>query len=115
MPGKAFCATNSITATGPAIWSKSCRAWRSTVCDERGAPPVCPAAPEIISMAGSLPAAWLAQVETIFFEASTRSFAPGPARDAFRQRWLGRYLDAPADPMLVAIAGATVAGYLVGS
>src|SRR5262245_6548790 len=115
MPGKASCATNSIIATGPAIWSKSCRAWRSTVSTERGGAPERPAAPEIVAMAGSLPAAWLAQVEAIFFEASGRSFEPGPARDAFRERWLGRYLDAPADPVLVAIAGTRVAGYLVGS
>jgi GNAT superfamily N-acetyltransferase len=83
--------------------------------DDRGAPPERPASAEIISIAGSLPAAWLAQVETIFFEASGRSFEPGPAREQFRQRWLGRYLDAPADPVLVALAGATVAGYLIGS
>jgi GNAT superfamily N-acetyltransferase len=85
------------------------------VADDRGTPPEIPAGTDIISIAGSLPAAWLAQVETIFFEASGRSFDPGPGREQFRERWLGRYLDAPADPVLVAVAGATVAGYLIGS
>ena len=83
--------------------------------DDRGAPSVGPAGTEIVAVSGSLPAAWLREVETIFFEASGRSFEPGPARDAFRQRWLGRYLDAPGDPVLVALAGASVAGYLIGS
>jgi GNAT superfamily N-acetyltransferase len=82
---------------------------------DRGAAPVGPPGPEIIAVAGPLPAARLAQVEAIFFEASGRRFEPGPARDAFRQRWLGRYLDAPGDPVLLAVAGATVAGYLIGS
>jgi len=83
--------------------------------DDPRARPVPPAGTEIITIAGSLPPAWLTQVETIFFEASGRSFEPGPARDEFRQRWLGRYLDAPADPVLVAIADAIVVGYLIGS
>jgi GNAT superfamily N-acetyltransferase len=83
--------------------------------DDRRARPPSPASTEIITIAGSLPSAWLTQVEAIFFEASGRSFEPGPARDEFRQRWLGRYLDVPADPVLVAIAKATVAGYLIGS
>jgi GNAT superfamily N-acetyltransferase len=57
----------------------------------------------------------LRQVETIFFEASGRTFAPGPERDAFRERWLGRYLDSGADEVLLALtADKTVAGYLVG-
>src|SRR5262245_16712755 len=95
MPGKASCATSSTTVTGPATSLKSCRAWRSTVPDDRGAPYVGPASTEIVAVTGSLPPAWLREVETIFFEASGRSFEAGPARDAFRQRWLGRYLDAP--------------------
>ena len=60
------------------------------------------------------PPAWQQQVERIFFEASGHTFAPGPDRDWFRYRWLGRYLDAPGDPVLLAIVGETVAGYLVG-
>jgi len=83
--------------------------------DDRRARPLSPASTEIVTIAGSLPPAWLTQVEAIFFEASGRSFEPGPARDEFRQRWLGRYLEAPADPVLVAIAEATVAGYVIGS
>jgi GNAT superfamily N-acetyltransferase len=83
--------------------------------DDRGALHVGPANTEIVAVTGSLPAAWLREVETIFFEASGRSFEPGPARDAFRQRWLGRYLNAPGDPVLVALAGPSVAGYLIGS
>jgi GNAT superfamily N-acetyltransferase len=82
---------------------------------DRGAPPPGAAAIEIVTIAGSLPAAWLGEVETIFFEASGRSFEAGPARDEFRWRWLGRYLDAPGDPVLVALAGTSVAGYLIGS
>jgi len=71
-------------------------------------------APEIV-VARNLVTAWLAQVEAIFFEASGRTFVPGAEREWFRYRWLGRYLDAPGDPVLLAIAGETVAGYLVGS
>jgi GNAT superfamily N-acetyltransferase len=70
---------------------------------------------DIVHSVGSLPAAWLQQVEAIFFEASGRSFAPGAEREAFRQRWLGRYLEHEADRLLLALAGANVAGYLVGS
>lgn len=63
-----------------------------------------------------LPSQLLAQVETIFFEASGRAFIPGPERDAFRERWLGRYLHGGTDVVLVAIEGReTVAGYLVGA
>jgi GNAT superfamily N-acetyltransferase len=83
--------------------------------DDRGTPPVGSANPEIVAVTGRLPSAWLHQVETIFFEASGREFGPGRARDEFRQRWLGRYLDAPGDPVLVALAGTSVAGYLIGS
>ena len=69
----------------------------------------------IVRISGSLPAAWAKQVDAIFFEASGRSFEPGPEREAFRQRWLGRYLEHAGDPVLLAVAGETVAGYLVGS
>lgn len=72
----------------------------------------------------------LGAVEAIFFEASGRIFAPGPERDAFRERWLGRYLQGGSDVALVALAGGgagggengdggaggrAVAGYLVGA
>jgi GNAT superfamily N-acetyltransferase len=58
----------------------------------------------------------MAQVEDIFFEASGRTFAPGAERDAFRERWLGRYLRGGSDVVLLALdrTGA-VAGYLVGA
>jgi GNAT superfamily N-acetyltransferase len=56
------------------------------------------------------------QIDAIFFEASTRSFSPGPERDAFRERWLGRYLKGGTDALFLAMQGdATVAGYLVGA
>jgi GNAT superfamily N-acetyltransferase len=56
------------------------------------------------------------QVEAIFFDASGRTFEPGPERDAFRERWLGRYLDSGTDEVFLALAGKdTVAGYLVGA
>ena len=70
---------------------------------------------EIIAISGSLPTAWRRQVENIFFEASGRSFEPGPEREAFLQRWLGRYLEHAGDRVLLALAGETVSGYLVGS
>jgi len=70
---------------------------------------------DIIAITGRLPTAWRRQVETIFFEASGRSFEPGPEREAFLQRWLGRYLEHAGDRVLLALAGETVSGYLVGS
>ena len=58
----------------------------------------------------------LAQVDAIFFEASIRKLEPGPERDAFRERWLGRYVRGGTDVVLLALAGdETVAGYLVGA
>jgi GNAT superfamily N-acetyltransferase len=58
----------------------------------------------------------LAQVEAIFFEASGRTLAPGPEREAFRERWLGRYLLGGGDIVLLALEGSDrVAGYLVGA
>jgi GNAT superfamily N-acetyltransferase len=74
-----------------------------------------PSAADIIAVNGSLPTAWRRQVESIFFEASSRSFEPGPEREAFLERWLGRYLEHAGDRVLLALAGETVAGYLVGS
>jgi len=70
---------------------------------------------DIIAITGRLPTAWRSQVERIFFEASGRSFEPGPEREAFLQRWLGRYLEHAGDRVLLALAGETVSGYLVGS
>jgi GNAT superfamily N-acetyltransferase len=58
----------------------------------------------------------VAQIDAIFFEASGRAFAPGPERDAFRERWLGRYLQGGSDVVLLALGEErTVAGYLVGA
>jgi GNAT superfamily N-acetyltransferase len=58
----------------------------------------------------------VAQVEAIFWQTSARTFAPGPERDAFRERWLGRYMRGGSDVVLLALADAdTVAGYLVGA
>ena len=58
----------------------------------------------------------VAQVEAIFWQTSARTFAPGPERDAFRERWLGRYLQGGSDVVLLALVGEdTVAGYLVGA
>jgi GNAT superfamily N-acetyltransferase len=58
----------------------------------------------------------LAQIEAIFWQTASRTFAPGPERDAFRERWLGRFMQGGSDVVLLAIAGETrVAGYLVGA
>ena len=58
----------------------------------------------------------VAQAEAIFWQTSARTFAPGPERDAFRERWLGRYMRGGSDVVLLALAGNdTVAGYLVGA
>ncbi len=57
-----------------------------------------------------------AQVEGIFWQTSRRTFPAGPERDAFRERWLGRYMEAGSDVVLLALAAdGTVAGYLVGA
>jgi GNAT superfamily N-acetyltransferase len=73
-------------------------------------------AARIVRVAGSdIAPALLGQVEAIFFEASGRAFAPGPDREAFRERWLGRYLTGGTDAVLLALDGGTVAGYLVGA
>jgi len=58
----------------------------------------------------------LGQAEAIFWQTASRTFAPGPERDAFRERWLGRFMRGGSDVVLLAIAGeTTVAGYLVGA
>ncbi len=57
-----------------------------------------------------------AQVEGIFWQTSRHTFPAGPERDAFRERWLGRYMQGGSDVVLLALAGGgTVAGYLVGA
>lgn len=66
--------------------------------------------------ADRLSSALIEQIDTIFFEASSRTFPPGPERDAFRDRWLGRYLKGGSDALFLALQGEdTVAGYLVGA
>ena len=58
----------------------------------------------------------MAQVEAIFWETSARTYPASPERAAFRERWLGRYLQGGSDVVLLALAGEeTVAGYLVGA
>jgi GNAT superfamily N-acetyltransferase len=60
--------------------------------------------------------AMLAQIDAIFWETSSRTFAPGAERDAFRERWLGRYVHGGSDVVLLALADeGTLAGYLVGA
>ncbi len=62
-----------------------------------------------------------AQIDAIFFEASgTKSFQTQEAREAFRERWLGRYLSHDPQHALLALqspgaASEMVAGYLVGA
>jgi GNAT superfamily N-acetyltransferase len=71
---------------------------------------------DIMQAVGACSPATLAQVESIFFEASGRTFVPGPERDAFRERWLGRYLRGGTDTLFLAFHdGNRVAGYLVGA
>jgi GNAT superfamily N-acetyltransferase len=71
----------------------------------------------IVEHAGpDCPPSLLAQIDAIFLETSAQPPAPGPAREAFRERWLGRYLHQREDVLLLALAGEdTVAGYLVGA
>jgi len=59
---------------------------------------------------------WLSQVEEIFFTSSTvQTFASAAERSAFRDRWLGRYLDHWPGSFLVALEpGGSVTGYLAG-
>jgi GNAT superfamily N-acetyltransferase len=58
----------------------------------------------------------LHQVEAILFATSVRVWPPGPEREAFCDRWLGRYLRGETDVTLLALtAGNRVAGYLVGA
>ena len=63
-----------------------------------------------------LDAGALADTERIFFEASGRAFEPGPEREAFRERWLGRFLERWPELALGLRDDATrhIVGYLVG-
>lgn len=76
--------------------------------------PICT---RIVSVAdGDLTPALLAQVDGIFFEASGRTFPSASEREAFRERWLGRYMQGGTDVVLLALDQiGTVAGYLVGA
>lgn len=57
------------------------------------------------------------EIDEIFFEASSvQSFADAAAREAFRWRWLGRYLVEEPEHAFVALTEeGNVVGYLVGS
>ncbi|MEO1281404.1 MAG: GNAT family N-acetyltransferase [Pseudomonadota bacterium] len=60
------------------------------------------------------------QLDSIFFEASaTQTFDDGAVRAAFRDRWLGRYLDQRPTFASVALVergrAPVVAGYVIGS
>jgi ribosomal protein S18 acetylase RimI-like enzyme len=58
----------------------------------------------------------LPEIEAIFFAASaTQSFPDSAAREAFAERWLGRYLARWPECVLIARAGdGRIAGYLAG-
>jgi GNAT superfamily N-acetyltransferase len=63
----------------------------------------------------TLPPVLLTQIDAIFFETAPLAPEAGPQREAFRERWLGRYLTG-TDVVLLAFAdGGAVAGYLVGA
>lgn len=56
-----------------------------------------------------------ADIDAIFFETSATQTFPGqPERDAFRERWLGRYLAHDAQWFYVALSGGRAVGYLAG-
>ncbi len=59
----------------------------------------------------------LPALDAIFFEASaTKSFASEKERQAFRERWLGRYLEHDPEWVYLALnANDTLVGYLLGS
>lgn len=67
--------------------------------------------PDVAAARGLLPG-----IERIFFATSASDFAPGPEREAFRERWLGRYLVGEPCVLIVGLAaGDLVWGYLVGT
>jgi GNAT superfamily N-acetyltransferase len=58
----------------------------------------------------------LSAIDEVFFEAALKkAFADQAERDAFRERWLGRYLEHDPRWAYLALDGDRVAGYLVGS
>ena len=57
-----------------------------------------------------------ASIDAIFYGASSnQSFASDAQRQAFRHRWLGRFLADDLDHAFVAVHGKEVIGYLVGA
>lgn len=57
----------------------------------------------------------IADLDAIFFSASvTQEFASPSVRDAFRERWLGRYLEQDPDWFYVALVEERAVGYLAG-
>lgn len=61
------------------------------------------------------PAELMGDIDAVFFGASaTTSFANQSVKDAFRERWLGRYLVHDASWFYVALAGDRAIGYLAG-
>lgn len=65
---------------------------------------------------GAPDAALRAQMEAVFWDTSARAYLAGPERDAFRERWLGRYMHGASDVVLLAVSDEGVlAGYLVGA
>ena len=76
------------------------------------------ASPTIVSLdALTLSAQQIAEIDAIFFGASaTRSFPSEAARQAFRERWLGRYLTLfPHDALIALDNDGMALGYLVGA
>lgn len=66
------------------------------------------------------PAAVVPALEEIMLEASGRTFKPDPERDAFVERWLGRFLAHDPDKVFLLLARSpgeapVLAGYLVGA
>lgn len=59
----------------------------------------------------------LSELDPIFYEASlTKSFVDAAARAAFRERWLGRYLDRwPNLAHVASTSGGRIVGYIVGA
>lgn len=56
------------------------------------------------------------QIDAIFFATAARVYPEGPERTAFREKWLGRFLDCERDVLLLALAeNGRVAGYVVGT
>ena len=58
----------------------------------------------------------MAQIEAIFFDsAATQNFASEADRAAYRDLWLGRYLEHAPGEFLLALGDGSVIGYLAGS